>query len=165
MLPLRQVQSFCTPRTCTSGTSTRTCTFSDVSVSTSLSTSTCAMCIHMSCATSFIGNTLSCTLSYVLLHARLTIFQHLTRCYLASLTVLALSNTSLSYKLHSSHMPSMNIETDFVNKKKNNSSTPWTHSVVYASAFCPLQSWSVQNSCKWTPPPTLSISSSSLIRF
>ena len=97
---------------------------SDVSVSTSLSTSTCAMCIHMSCATSFIGNTLSCTLSYVLLHARLTISQHLTRCYLASLTVVALSNTSLSYKLHSSHMPSMNIETDFVNKKRNNASTP-----------------------------------------
>ena len=87
------------------------------------------MCIHMSCATSFIGNTLSCTLSYVLLHARLTIFQHLTRCYLASLTVVALSNTSLSYKLHTSHMPSMNIETDFVNKEKNNASTPWTYSI------------------------------------
>ena len=129
MFPLGQVQSFCTPCTCTSGTSTSTCTSSDVSVSTSLSTSTCAMCIHMSCATSFIGNTLSCTLSYVLLHARLTIFQHLTRCYLASLTVVALSNTSLSYKLHSSHMPSMNIETDFVNKEKNNASTPWTYSI------------------------------------
>ena len=85
--------------------------------------------LHMSCATSFIGNTLSCTLSYVLLHARLTIFQHLTRCYFASLTVVALSNTSLSYKLHTSHMPSMNRETDFVNKKKNNASTPWTHSI------------------------------------
>ena len=163
MLPLRQVQSFCTPCTCTSGTSTSACTSSDVSVSTSLST--CAMCIHMSCATSFIGNTLSCTLSYVLLHARLTIFQQLTRCYLTSLTVLALSNTSLSYKLHSSHMPSMNIETDFVNKRKNNASTPWTYSVVYMPALCPLQSWSVQNSCKWTPPPTLSISSYSLLRF
>ena len=163
MFPPRQVQSFCTPCTCTSGTSTSTYTSSDVSVSTSLST--CAMCIHMSCATSFIGNTLSCTLSYVLLHARLTIFQHLTRCYLASLTVVALSNTSLSYKLHTSHMPSMNIETDFVNKKRNNAPTPWTHSVVYASAFCPLQSWSVQNSCKWTSPPTLSISSYSLLRF
>ena len=144
MFPLGQVQSFCTPCACTSGTSTSACTSSDVSVSTSLST--CAMCIHMSSATSFIGNTLTCTLSYVLLHARLTTFQHLTRCYLTSLTVLALSSTSLSYKLHSSHMPSMNIETDFVNKEKNNASTPWTY------ALCPLQSWSVQNNCKWTPP-------------
>merc|ERR1712107_216262 len=110
---------------------------SDVSVSTSLSTSTCAMCIHMSCATSLIGNTLSCTLSYVLLHARLTIFQHLTRRYLPSLTVVTLCNTSLSYKLHSSHMPSTNIETDFVNKEKNNASTPWAYSVVYLPSLCP----------------------------
>ena len=162
MFPLGQVQSFCTPCTCTSGTSTRA---SDVSVSTSLST--CAMCIHMSCATSLIGNTLSCTLSYVLLHARLTIFQHLTRCYLASLTVLALSNTSLSYKLHSSHMPSMNIETDFVNKEKNNASTPWTYSIqLFTCLPCAICSHDLYKITVSEPhPPTLSISSSSLLRF